>query len=129
MLDSSITLTDNSSGTPTNIVLVEVASAYDANNQKVRTTIGSSSDLYKFITSYSVSKGGVISASYTTQRFVSSGGSTQFCQAKTVFSRPSALVTLSDAHLLSVISAHGRFIDSGSLTTADNIVRLMNGEI
>lgn len=129
MLDSSITLTDNSTGTPANIVCVEVANPVTLNNQKTRMTIGSSTDYWKLITSYTTSKGGVVSAKFTTQRYISSGGALQFAQVSTVFSRPGTLVTLSDANLLSLMSAHGRFIDYNALSTADNIVRLMNGEI
>lgn len=130
MLSSSLPLTDNSTGTPITITLVEVASPTLPNSQKLRRTIGNTLDYWQLLTSYTVSKGGVISAKYTTQRHKSSGGASQFAQVSTVYSRPGTLVTLADADLLSLMSAHGRFIDTqGSLTVSDDIVRLMNGEI
>lgn len=130
MLSSTVTLSDNSTGTPTSITLVEIASPTLPNSQKLRRTIGNTADYWQLLTSYTVSKGGVISAKYTTQRFKTSGGASQFAQVSTVYSRPGNLITLADADLLSLMSAHGRFIDTqSSLTVADDIVRLMNGEI
>lgn len=133
MLSDTITLVDNSTGTPANVSLIRVAQASSPNNTSLRRqTPYDPANAMSLTLSFNVNAAtGILVASYSTRLDVSSGSLQEYGALTTRFTVPSKPGVLTKAQILRLMSAHGSFIDTaGALTDADNAVRaLYAGEI
>lgn len=129
MLADTITLVDNSTGTPANLNLVQIASPSLPNNQKLRRLSVTATDEWLLTMTFAQNaKSGIVAATYATQRKVASAGISEYVAFTTKVTYPGEPAVLTKAQLLSVMSAHGSFIDTASsLVDADNCVRFFWG--
>lgn len=129
MLADTIILVDNSTGTPANLSLVQIASPSLPNNQKLRRLSVTATDEWLLTMNFAQNaKTGIVAATYTTQRKVASNGISEFVAFTTKCTYPSDAAVLTKAHILSTMSAHGSLIDTASsLVDSDNCVRFFWG--
>lgn len=131
-LPDSLTLVDNSTGTPANIVLVKIATSDSVNNtSRRRQSPYDPAFFYTFSTKFDQNpKSRVITAKFSTQLTKVSGGISEFATVTTTITAPGVPAVLSQANLYGLFDAHQSFGKFGAAADAsDLVIRLIGGEI